>query len=78
MLVLTRKVNESITIGSNISVKILEIRGHQVRLGIEAPRSTPVNRTEIYESIVQENIRASNAPKDLGSFTKALRHRESR
>lgn len=78
MLVLTRKVNESITIGSNISVAVLEIRGTQVRLGIEAPRSTPVNRTEVYESIVQENIRASNAPKDLGSFTKVLRHRKSR
>jgi carbon storage regulator len=68
VLVLTRKVNESITIGSDISVTILEIRGNQVRLGIEAPKSTPVNRTEIYESIVQENIKASKAPRDLGPF----------
>jgi carbon storage regulator len=65
VLVLTRKVNESITIGNDISVKILEIRGNQVRLGIEAPKCTPVNRTEVYRSIIRENIRASKAPYDL-------------
>lgn len=68
MLVLTRKTKESITIGDHVKVTVLEIRGTQVRLGIEAPRDTPVNRTEIYEIIVQENINASKAPPDLGAF----------
>ncbi|MBW1862579.1 MAG: flagellar hook-associated protein FlgL [Deltaproteobacteria bacterium] len=57
VLVLTRKVKESITIGNNITVTVLEIRGNQVRVGIEAPKSIPINRTEIYESIAQENVK---------------------
>jgi len=68
VLVLTRKIRESITIGKNITVTVLEIKGNQVRLGIDAPKNTPVNRTEIYEMIVQENIRASRAPQDLDRF----------
>jgi carbon storage regulator len=66
LLVLTRKVDESITIGNHITVRVLEIRGNQVRLGIQAPRDTSINRTEIYESIMQENIKAAEAPQDLG------------
>ena len=65
MLVLTRKTDESITIGNDITVTVLEIRGNQVRLGIKAPKHTPVNRTEVYESIINENIKASQAPPDL-------------
>ncbi len=61
MLVLTRKVDESITIGSNVTVTVLEIRGNQVRLGIDAPRETSVHRTEIYNAIAQENIKAANS-----------------
>jgi len=66
VLVLTRKAKESITIGSNVQVIVLEIRGAQVRLGVRAPKEMPVNRTEIYELILEENINASNAPPDLG------------
>ena len=72
MLVLTRKPEESITIGSQIRVTVLEVRGHQVKLGIEAPKETPVNRTEVYESIIQENIKASQAPQDLSNVHRAL------
>lgn len=68
MLVLTRKAKESITIGNNITVTVLEVRGSQVRLGIEAPLYTPVNRTEIYENILKENVRASQSPKELEPF----------
>ena len=68
MLVLTRKNKESITIGNDIRITVLEIRGSQVRLGIDAPRNTPVNRTEVYELILQENINASKAPSDLAAF----------
>jgi len=53
MLVLTRSVNERLLIGENgeIVVKVLSVRGNQVRLGIEAPKSVPVHREEIYERI---------------------------
>lgn len=73
MLVLTRKVEESVTIGNNITVSILEIKGNQVRLGINAPKDIPVNRTEIYESILSENIKASQSPQDLGQFPDFLK-----
>lgn len=69
MLVLTRKVEESITIGSHITVTVLEVKGNQVKLGISAPKDVPVNRTEVFESVINENIRASAAPADLGSLT---------
>lgn len=48
MLVLTRKIGELIVIGDDIKIKIVEIKGKQVRIGIEAPRNVEVNREEIY------------------------------
>ena len=68
MLVLTRKVDESITIGGIITVTVLEIRGSQVRLGIDAPRETSVHRTEIYRAIVEENLKAADTPEDLDNL----------
>ena len=59
MLVLTRKVNQSIIIGDEIEVIVLEVRGEQIRLGIKAPRSVIVHRKEIYEQIQEENRAAS-------------------
>jgi carbon storage regulator len=47
MLILTRKAGESITIGDNIRIHILGIKGGQVRIGVEAPRDVPVNREEV-------------------------------
>jgi carbon storage regulator len=49
MLVLTRKIGESIVIGDDIKIKIIEVKGKQVRLGVDAPRSVQVNREEIHE-----------------------------
>jgi carbon storage regulator len=60
MLVLTRKVNQSIRIGPDIEVVVLEVRGEQVRLGIKAPRDVAVHRQEIFEQILEENQTASD------------------
>lgn len=72
MLVLTRKVEESITIGNHITVTVLEVKGNQVKLGIRAPKDIPVNRTEIFENIMNENLRASEAPMDLATLAETF------
>lgn len=51
MLVLTRKLNETIVINENIIVTVVEIRGDKVRLGIAAPKEVPVHRREVYDAI---------------------------
>jgi len=64
MLVLTRKLGESIRIGDTISVKVVDLDNRHVKLGIEAPRSIAVNREEIHERIQTENKAASEPVKD--------------
>ncbi|MDF2457819.1 MAG: csrA [Nitrospira sp.] len=59
MLVLTRKTTEGITIGPNIRVVVLDIKGGQVRLGIEAPHAVQVHRDEVYARILEENKQAA-------------------
>jgi len=58
MLVLTRRPGESIVVGENIVVTVIEIKGGQVRIGIDAPREVEVYREEIYEQVKQENLTA--------------------
>ena len=71
MLVLSRQRDESIMIGDNIVVTIVDIRGDKVRLGINAPTEIPVHRQEVYEAIQRENVRASRLePKDTRSLGK--------
>jgi carbon storage regulator len=68
MLVLSRRTNQSIVIGRDITVTVLEVKGDQVRLGIQAPREVTVHREEIYAEIRRENQRAaavSSADTDL-------------
>ena len=55
MLVLTRKVHQSIVIGEGIEIVVLEVRGEQVRIGIKAPKDVAVHRKEVYEQILEEN-----------------------
>jgi carbon storage regulator len=54
MLILTRRVSERVIIGDNIEVTVLSVKGHQVRIGIEAPKHVPVHREEIYQQIEME------------------------
>jgi len=54
MLILTRRVGETIVIGNDITVTVLGVKGHQVRLGINAPKDVAVHREEIYQRIQQE------------------------
>jgi len=74
MLILTRKIGECITIGDQIKVYVVEIRGKQVRLGIEAPSDAVVHRQEIYEKIVEENRAASRV--GVHDFDQAMKGKE--
>ena len=74
MLILTRKLGESITIGDDIKVSVLGIRGRQVRLGIEAPTKIVVHREEIYVKIQEENRKATKPVKgDLLGVVKMIK-----
>jgi carbon storage regulator len=64
MLVLSRQRDESIIIGDNIVVTIVDVRGDKVRLGIEAPREVSVHRREVYEAIQRENQQAARIRPD--------------
>lgn len=62
MLVLSRHRDESIMIGDDIVITIVDIRGDKVRLGIEAPQHVPVHRQEVYDAIQRENRKAAAPP----------------
>ena len=65
MLVLTRRLGESICINDDIKIVIQNVRGHQVRVGITAPRDTVIHREEIYQRIQQENRQASTTDSSM-------------
>ncbi|OOP56984.1 MAG: carbon storage regulator [Candidatus Brocadia carolinensis] len=64
MLVLTRKLGESITIGDEIKVTIIDCQGKQIKLGIVAPKHVKVHREEIFEKIQEENKKAAKVSKE--------------
>ncbi|MBI5665818.1 MAG: carbon storage regulator CsrA [Nitrospirae bacterium] len=74
MLVLTRKSDESLKLGDDITITIVEIKGNSVRLGIEAPTGLRIYRKELYEKIKQENLKASKLlMTEFKKITKVLR-----
>lgn len=76
MLVLTRKLEESIIIGEEIKITVLEIKGCQVKIGIEAPPETIVHREEIFERIKDENILAASlTPNNFNVLSRLLRRK---
>jgi carbon storage regulator len=71
MLVLARRLNESIMIGDDIEVVVIDIKGDQVKLGIRAPKRVSVHRKEIYDEIKKENIAAGDSkfkPEELSDI----------
>lgn len=70
MLILARKPGEAIAIGDGIKIRVLEIKGGQVKIGVEAPAEVMVHREEVYLRILKENTRAAEeAPADLSSLS---------
>ncbi len=77
MLVLSRQRDETIMIGDDIEITVVDIRGDKVRLGITAPSSIPVHRKEVYEAIKRENRDAARIdPNDLSRADRKLRGTE--
>lgn len=72
MLALSRKVNESLIIGNDIEVTILEIKGDQVKVGISAPKSVPIYRKEIYLQIQESNKEAVTSENTMDGLKKLL------
>lgn len=68
MLVLSRRINESIQIGTDIEIMVIDVRGDVVRLGITAPQSTQIWRKELWDVIVKEN-RTAAEPYDMTSLS---------
>ncbi|SFJ28127.1 MULTISPECIES: carbon storage regulator CsrA [Nocardioides] len=76
MLVLSRRAGESVVVGDNVTITILEVRGDVVRVGIDAPRSVAVHRAELLEALESSNRdAASPSEQAVASLAEALRNR---
>jgi len=79
MLVLSRRTGESVVIGDNVTVTVLEVRGDVVRIGIDAPRSVAVHRAELLEQLESANKEAASPSDDaVQTLSQALRRRPDR
>ncbi|XDD50210.1 carbon storage regulator CsrA [Leptospira sp. WS92.C1] len=80
MLVLARRTNESIMIGDDIEIVIVDIKGDQVKIGVKAPRTVSVHRAEVYKDIQEENKKAAGTkikPEDLGKIGNILKKKDA-
>ena len=73
MLVLSRRTGESIVIGNDVTITVLEVRGDVIRLGIDAPRNVVVHRQEVYEQIADANRAATVSAEEASIFAASLR-----
>lgn len=73
MLVLTRKLGESIAIDDHIKIVVVQIKGKQVRLGIQAPKETKIHREEVYQAIQDQNKEAASSHTEISQVSKALK-----
>lgn len=62
MLILTRRVGETVMIGQDVTITVLGVKGNQVRIGINAPKSVAVHREEVFEKIKREQMAGTNKP----------------
>jgi carbon storage regulator len=77
MLVLSRQRDETIMIGDEVEITVVDIRGDKVRLGINAPRTISVHRKEVYEAIQRENTAAANVQiDDLGRLDQQFKRKQ--
>lgn len=74
MLVLTRKIGESIKINEDVKITVIDVKGKNIRLGIEAPRDTKIYREEVFLRIKQENRTAATSPDiDMGKISQLMK-----
>jgi len=73
VLVLTRKLGESIAIDDHIKITVVQIKGKQVRLGIQAPKETKIHREEVYSAIQDQNKESVSGAPDLEQMSKVLK-----
>jgi len=77
MLVLSRRVGESVVVGDDVTITVLEVRGDVVRIGIDAPRSIAVHRAELLAELASENQSSASPSEDaVASLSQALRDRK--
>ena len=73
MLVLTRKLGESIAIDDHIKIVVVQIKGKQVRLGIQAPKETKIHREEVYTAIQEQNKESAKTNVGMAQVSKVLK-----
>jgi carbon storage regulator len=73
MLILSRKINEKIKIGEDITLTVIELRGDQVKIGVEAPKHVKVFRQEVFNAIQNENRAAADSSENISALSGILR-----